>query len=267
MLELLTVLMKQIVRGSLRNIIWGILLENPIKLGSSTSEGKRELSGDYRLVPYIVFRSGELTKLWNQCPNNLKACKGHERDFMPTLEEYFADAIKQLESSSKDEESVLKDSNMGWRALRLLARKSPHFFTYHNTIFSPLSLYLEMMVKKISHEKKGKDHMDSQNDNEIENILAEEEQATEDLKPNDNEEFVDDNPTREHKNITMNQLLLISEKVAPDWIKLAVKLGEYVLHIYPKQDGGSSSGKSKKKNLVGLLLFFVRRFGCSVSKS
>lgn len=116
---------------------------------------------------------------------------------------------------------------MGWRALRLLARRSPHFFTYNNTIVNPLSSYLEMMVKKISHEKRGKDVQDSQNENEMENILTEEEQATEDLKPNDNEEFVDDNPSQDHKNITLNQLLLISEKVAPEWTKLAVKLGWY----------------------------------------
>lgn len=157
----------------------------------------------------------------------MEACKGKERDFLPSLEEYFADAIRQLDSSVKDEDNILKDSNMGWRALRLLARRSPHFFTYNNTIVNPLSSYLEMMVKKISHEKRGKDVQDSQNENEMENILTEEEQATEDLKPNDNEEFVDDNPSQDHKNITLNQLLLISEKVAPEWTKLAVKLGWY----------------------------------------
>lgn len=134
--------------------------------------------------------------------------------------------MRQLESSAKDEESVLKDSNTGWRALRLLARRSPHFFTYSNTIIQPLSSYLEIMVGKISHEKRGKDTQDSQNDNEIENILTEEEQATEELKPNDNEEFVDDNtPNQELKNVTLNQLLLICEKLAPDWTKLAAKLG------------------------------------------
>lgn len=163
----------------------------------------------------------------------MEACKGRDRDFLPSLEDYFADAMRQLESSVKEEDSILKDSNTGWRALRLLARRSPHFFTYNNTILNPLSSYLEMMVRKISHEKRGKDNQDSQNDNEIENILTEEEQATEDLKPNDNEEFVDDNNlNQEHKNLTLNQLLLISEKVAPDWPKLAVKLGLYYSFIY-----------------------------------
>lgn len=167
-----------------------------------------------------------MTKLWNQCPDNLEACRSKERDFLPSLEEYFADAMRQLEIFGKDEESVLKDSNTGWRALRLLARKSPHFFTYNNTILNSLSSYLEMMVRKISHDKRGKDNQDNHNENEIENILTEEEQATEELKPNESEEFAyDNNPTQEHKNITLNQLLIISEKVAPDWTKLALKLG------------------------------------------
>lgn len=157
----------------------------------------------------------------------MEACKGKDRDFLPSLEDYFADAIRQLDSTTKDEESILKDSNNGWRALRLLARKCPYFFTCNNVTFSPLSSYLEMIVRKISHEKRGKDMQESQNDSEMENILTEEEQATEDLKANDNEEFADDNiPSQQQKNITLNQLLFICEKVASDWTRLAVKLGK-----------------------------------------
>ncbi|KAJ8927851.1 hypothetical protein NQ314_019653 [Rhamnusium bicolor] len=174
--------------------------------------------------------SGELTKLWNHCPNNLEACKGKERDFLPSLEEYFAEAIEQIENPSKEEENLLKDGNFGWRALRLLARRSPHFFTYSTTIMNPLSSYLEMMVRKIAHERPGKSQentQESQNDAELENFLTEEEQATEELKQTDHEEFVDDNnPRSDHKNITVHQLLYFSEKIAPDWQKLAVKLGK-----------------------------------------
>lgn len=146
---------------------------------------------------------------------------------MPSLEDYFSDAIEQLENPTKDEES-LKDGNFGWRALRLLARRSPHFFTYSTTIMNPLSSYLEMMVRKIAHERPGKNQensQESQNDTELENFLTEEEQGTEELKHNDQEEFVDDNPRRDHK-ITVQQLMYFSQKIAPDWEKLAVKLGK-----------------------------------------
>ncbi|KAG5863534.1 hypothetical protein JTB14_009236 [Gonioctena quinquepunctata] len=171
--------------------------------------------------------SGELTKLWNHCPNNLEACKG--RDFLPSLDEYFCEAIQQVENPTKGEENILKDGNFGWRALRLLARRSPHFFTYGATILNPLSTYLEMMIRKIAHERPGKENsQESQNDNDLDNILTEEEQATEDLKQNDNEEFVDDHNVRqEHKTITLQQLVYFSEKISPDWPKLAVKLGLY----------------------------------------
>lgn len=81
-------------------------------------------------------------------PDNLEACKAKDRNFLPTLESYFAEAIDQLESPIpvKDEENLLKDGNFGWRALRLLAKKSPHFFIYSNNPINKLPDYLTMMV-------------------------------------------------------------------------------------------------------------------------
>ena len=34
-----------------------------------------------------------LSKLWNQWPDNLEACSAPERDFLPSMEEYFGEAI------------------------------------------------------------------------------------------------------------------------------------------------------------------------------
>lgn len=179
---------------------------------------------------YTFIFSGELTRLWNQCPNNLEACKCRERDFLPSIEEYFADAILQLESGTpvKDEDNLLKDGNYGWRALRLLARKSSHFFTYSNTIMNPLSSYLEMMVQKIASEKPGiQENNESQNEAELEeSLLNEEDQNTEDLKQDNTEDFLDDNnPRTETKGMTDAQLQLFSSKVGKDWQKLAAKFG------------------------------------------
>ncbi|KAF7278945.1 THO complex 1-like protein Hpr1 [Rhynchophorus ferrugineus] len=173
--------------------------------------------------------NAELTKLWNFCPNNLEACKGKDRDFLPSLDDYFTDAIAQVDSNKviKDEESLLRDSNFGWRALRLLARRSPHFFsvtTQHNS----LSKYLEMMVYKIAHEKPGRTDENSQESqsHEIEENILTEEQGSEDFKQNDHEEFADDNnPRLENKNISDERLQIIIEKIAPDWEKLGTKLG------------------------------------------
>lgn len=48
----------------------------------------------------LPFDSPELTKLWNLCPNNLEACKSKDRDFLPSLETYFEDAIVELDPAA-----------------------------------------------------------------------------------------------------------------------------------------------------------------------
>lgn len=71
------------------------------------------------------------------------------------LETYFAEAIEQMDPAAMVEESYKKvnDSSFGWRALRLLARRSPQFFTYSNNYICKLPEYLEIMIKKIAKEK------------------------------------------------------------------------------------------------------------------
>ena len=44
----------------------------------------------------------------------------------------------------------VNDGQWGWRALRLLAKKSPHFFTYGNNPIGKLNEYLETMLRKMS---------------------------------------------------------------------------------------------------------------------
>ena len=36
-----------------------------------------------------------LTELWNLNPDNLEACRAAERDFLPSVENYFEEAIDQ----------------------------------------------------------------------------------------------------------------------------------------------------------------------------
>ncbi|XP_076038160.1 THO complex 1-like protein Hpr1 [Oratosquilla oratoria] len=102
---------------------------------------------------YIMGNS-DMTKLWNLCPNNLAACRVNERDFVPTLEAYFASAIDQTfaKTEIKESDRIVNDCNFGWRALRLLACRSPHFFTHSQNAISTLPDYLTTMVKKIAKE-------------------------------------------------------------------------------------------------------------------
>lgn len=177
--------------------------------------------------------SNELTKLWNFCPDNLEACKAKDRDFLPSLETYFAEAIEQLDPAAMVEEEYKKvnDGNFGWRGLRLFARRSPQFFTYSTSHITKLSVYLEMMIKKIAKEKNDRQEtVQEQQDAEMEEEIlkeTEEEQATND------ETLQDFSPTpnvQQEEKLVINissprKLDPICEKLGPDWKKLAKRLG------------------------------------------
>ncbi|KAK3746286.1 hypothetical protein QZH41_016539, partial [Actinostola sp. cb2023] len=96
----------------------------------------------------------ELTRLWNLFPNNLDACSSDKRVFLPTLEEYFGEAIDQSDPAAmiEDDYKLIKNSNFGWRALRLLARRSQHFFQPSSNPFKTLPDYLESVVLQLAQE-------------------------------------------------------------------------------------------------------------------
>lgn len=78
-------------------------------------------------------------------------------------------------------------------------------------------------MKKIAAERPGRvqETQHEQNDAEMEENLFKEE-----MKP-ENEEFVDDsNPRPTAVSVTLIQLQNFADKVAPDWKKLAIKLGK-----------------------------------------
>ncbi|XP_073406967.1 THO complex subunit 1 [Dendrobates tinctorius] len=122
----------------------------------------------------ILMGNEELTRLWNLCPDNIEACKSETREYMPSLEQFFEEAMEQAdpENMVEDEYKVVNNSNYGWRALRLLARRSPHFFQPTNQQFKSLPEYLENMVIKIAKElpppseeiKTGEDEDDEDNE-------------------------------------------------------------------------------------------------------
>eukprot|EP00063_Salmo_salar_P021201 XP_013996036.1 PREDICTED: THO complex subunit 1-like isoform X2 [Salmo salar] len=74
----------------------------------------------------VFMGNDELTRLWNLNHNNMAACQSVSR--------------------------VVRNSNYGWRALRLLSRRSPHFFQPTNQQFKSLADYLESMVIKLAKE-------------------------------------------------------------------------------------------------------------------
>ncbi|XP_055956508.1 THO complex subunit 1 isoform X1 [Patella vulgata] len=143
---------------------------------------KRKRVGDDLMTSAgkINMGSSELTRLWNINSDNMDACKADTRVFLPHLEEYFAEAIEQADPEAQIEDTyklVNKDSYQ-WRSLRLLARRSPHFFTQLNPPGIPLNKYLDIMVNKIAQDmpsNSGEGEMDGEGEEDEKNELDEEE--------------------------------------------------------------------------------------------
>ncbi len=162
--------------------------------------------------------SPELTRLWNLCPDNLQACKGVDRNFLPTLETYL-DSPKEKEKS---------DPSFEWRALRLLARQSPHFFSLSNTPSCKIADLLEVVYKKIQKEKVEikVEPEDAKQEAEEENFEHEE---TEPLDEPDQELTPEDKNAHKTISASEDQILEISKAVGADWKKLGAKLGEFLI--------------------------------------
>ena len=85
----------------------------------------------------------------------MEACKAENRlKFLPQLESYFEEAIEQAdpEAGIEEEYKVVKDPNFQWRALRLLASRSNHFFTPSATPFKALPAYLSSVIDQLGKE-------------------------------------------------------------------------------------------------------------------
>lgn len=176
---------------------------------------KRKLAGD--LIKEATkngkfdLGNGELSRLWNLCPDNLQACKGSDRNFLPPLETY-------LENKEKS------DPTYEWRALRLVSRQSTHFFTLlapPNEKIEKISDYLKLFNQKI---QKDKTEVKAENSNVTEisehsEELAEEPETQEVMEENEDE--------NEHKitKASQDQIIEISNSIGDQWKKLSVKLG------------------------------------------
>ena len=157
----------------------------------------------------------ELTRLWNLCPDNLQACKGSDRNFLPTLEAYLENPKEKT------------DTTYEWRALRLLSRQSPHFFTMFTTPCTKISDYIEFVHKKLQKEKV--ELKNEPSEEMISAIQIENDNFTEDvgetMEDADNLATEENNETHKPTSATPEQIVDISKSVGTNWRKLGLKLG------------------------------------------
>ncbi|XP_070775116.1 THO complex subunit 1 isoform X1 [Enoplosus armatus] len=164
----------------------------------------------------IFMGNDELTRLWNLNQDNMEACKSDNREFMPSLDEFFTEAIEQADPANMVEEEykVVRNPNYGWRALRLLSRRSPHFFQPTNQKFKSLADYLDSMVSKLAKElpkdipseeiKTGEEDDDDNGDNLLKDS--------------------NDSPSIQSKMVTNQQMDDIAAKLGAQWKMLASHL-------------------------------------------
>ncbi|XP_068459526.1 THO complex subunit 1 [Clinocottus analis] len=164
----------------------------------------------------VFMGNDELTRLWNLNHDNMEACKSDSREFMPSLDEFFAEAIEQADPTNmvEDEYKAVRNPNYGWRALRLLSRRSPHFFQPTNQKFKSLADYLDSMVSKLAKElpkdipseeiKTGEEDDDDNGDNLLKDS--------------------NDSPSMQSKMVTNQQMDDIAAKLGAQWKTLASHL-------------------------------------------
>lgn len=82
---------------------------------------------------------------------------------------------------------LINDQIFQWKSLRLLARRSPHFFTHTNTPAIPQPQYLEMMLNRLAKEilpQTGTQEI-TENQEEVKTEVGEEEEAIKESQEDD----------------------------------------------------------------------------------
>ncbi|XP_077991369.1 THO complex subunit 1-like [Glandiceps talaboti] len=159
----------------------------------------------------------ELTVLWNINPDNFGSCKDERRQFIPTMEDFFEESIDQAdpEAMVEDEYKLVNNSNYAWRALRLMARKSPHFFQPSNQPCKSIPVYLENMITKLAKEMPV-----SSRQAPAEEIKTQDENAENDeLLKNTDSQSPDESTV-----VTIDQLDAVANKLGDNWKTLATEL-------------------------------------------
>ena len=74
--------------------------------------------------------TSDITKLCHINHDNLEACKDAKRQFLPSLKEFFEEAIDQLDPANQVEKQyhLVNQTDWSWKALRLLAKRSAFYF-------------------------------------------------------------------------------------------------------------------------------------------
>ncbi|XP_064625067.1 THO complex subunit 1-like isoform X2 [Lineus longissimus] len=179
---------------------------------------KRSMGDDIKASGGKIIKMGnsELTRLWNLCPDNLEACKADKRVFQPSLEGFFEDVIEQTNPANQidNEYKDYLKPNWQWVALRLLSKRSPHFFSPTNQPGKTLVQYLENLLGQMAKEMPSA----------TEDQKVDEEEGIKEDQGQDEE--LQEEPVRDENTdlLSSEQIQALAGELAEDWRRLAVEL-------------------------------------------
>ncbi|CAD5121591.1 DgyrCDS10089 [Dimorphilus gyrociliatus] len=182
---------------------------------------KRSVGEDMKVNKRMKMGNAELTRLWNLQPDNMAACVSSERNFNPTLLEFFEEAIEQADPENQIDREYhhVTKPTFQWRALRLLGQNSGTLFPSSNPQkIQPLDVFLEETAKNVV--KKTQPVVSE----EVKTEVIEE---VESLKDDHVGDLGDDKGGENSGDIELSRelILAIAHDLGSEWKQLAVELG------------------------------------------
>uniref|UniRef100_H2ZKJ4 Death domain-containing protein n=1 Tax=Ciona savignyi TaxID=51511 RepID=H2ZKJ4_CIOSA len=183
---------------------------------------KNTVAEDFASGKSLGMGSPELTRLWNLCPDNLAACRSSAREFLPSIQDYFAEPIEQEDPANQieDQYKLIKNSNFQWKALRLLSNRSQLFFTSQpaNLQFKTVPDYLSTVVGKLAKEFPATKSEETNGDEIADSETTEITNNDEDVNDKEDEVVVAGD------SLSTDDITMLATKIGSDWSKLAPHL-------------------------------------------
>jgi hypothetical protein len=160
--------------------------------------------------PFLADNS-VMSKLCNVNHDNLEACKDPDRQFLPTLKEFFEEAIDQLdpENQVEKEYQLVYQTDWAWKSLRLLAKRSSLYFMQNQNV-KTIAEYLEAICNKLGKEFAAEQQqLQQQSLKESDLIKQEDSDSVKNVKIEN-----DDNENSQHANSEYDDMNLTEDQTA-----------------------------------------------------
>ncbi|KAK2722836.1 hypothetical protein QYM36_003134 [Artemia franciscana] len=179
------------------------------KLRQAVREGKTDIGSDH------------LNSIWNATldePSNME-------DSLPQVENFFSEAIKELDLPVTNPKKQINNENFIWRGLRLLRLRCPQIFQSNLKPTTSLPEYMEVFVEKLS--KEGQKEIQTAASTIKQENVEEVEDGGDEMK----EEGMKDEGSNAEETLpaavtmcTSEDMKLLAPRIATEWRKIASRL-------------------------------------------